>query len=530
MAISFGAQAVNSTSGTSQTTHTATLALSAGDLVIVSCGTRDNVTLDSVTGTVNATYTLVDPVVLNSNNSNRSGIFYFQNSAAGTETVTLTLSAAGRAGVNISRWSGASTTSALDQDDGASTIVSGTSHNAGSITTTGAGLIFSQATVGGASGGFTFTDFTALTSPDGQRYNPFYRIVTGSTAETGDYTTGSSVLTTNKIASFNEASGSDTPLTVDKADLQPSGSAIAFASLMALTPASFGIDGQVVALQWQQDTLTIAVDAASVTIAPQLVDGRRGVPVGTGSPTISGQDVALQLSSGDWTLAVDSGTPTILGQDLILEDTRYFTVGTPTLSPGTIVLTESAVVTSAAPSIAGQTITLTWGQASVGVETASFSVQGQDIVLSKTWIIPVTAASFDIDGQNVVFDWVVPATVVVEPALFSFSGSSLTLGQSIPVTSTAISLSPQSIGRGDATTVTNAELSFAPSNIDLLFDWVLGIDVVQADFSVLGNDVVLYVGTGAPTRFRSDILKDKIQIAFSKPQTFNSSAMGRIRG
>lgn len=205
MAIALGAQAVNSSPGSSQTTHTASITLSAGDLVVCCVTLRDNRTITSVTGTVNATYTQIGTEVSNSNDGSKSALFYFENSAAGSETVTLTLDTAGRAGLNVSRWTGAATSGALDQNDGAAITSTGTSHNSGSITTTGAGLIAVAAYTGGTTGGTTFTDFTALTSPDGARYNPFYRIVTGSTAETGDYSTVNSVISTNKMASFNEA-------------------------------------------------------------------------------------------------------------------------------------------------------------------------------------------------------------------------------------------------------------------------------------------------------------------------------------
>lgn len=205
MAIALGAQAVNSSPGSSQTTHTASITLSAGDLVVCCVTLRDNRTITSVTGTVNATYTQIGTEVSNSNDGSKSALFYFENSAAGSETVTLTLDTAGRAGLNVSRWTGAATSGALDQNDGAAITSAGTSHNSGSITTTGAGLIAVAAYTGGPTGGITFTDFTALTSPDGARHNPFYRIVTGSTAETGDYSTVNSVMSTNKMASFNEA-------------------------------------------------------------------------------------------------------------------------------------------------------------------------------------------------------------------------------------------------------------------------------------------------------------------------------------
>lgn len=153
------------------------------------------------------------------------------------------------------------------------------------------------------------------------------------------------------IATPNTVSAAEVGVT--KADLQPSGSAIALTSLMALSPANFAVDGSVVSLQWEQDTLTISVDAASITISQELVEGRRGIPVGTAAPTISGSDIQFQLSSGDWTVPVDVGAPTILGQDIVLEDNRYFVSGAPVLSPSSIVLSENAVVVAASPSFAG---------------------------------------------------------------------------------------------------------------------------------------------------------------------------------
>ena len=317
---------------------------------------------------------------------------------------------------------------------------------------------------------------------------------------------------------------------VTKADLQPSGSAIALTSLMALTPAQFDVDGQVVALQWQQAGWVISVDAGLITIAPQLIDGRRAIPVLTGVPTILGSDIQFQLSSGAWQVAVDRGLPTILGQDVVLEENHFFVRGEPILTPSTIVLSENAVVVSAAPTIAGSDITLTWGQASAGVLAAAFDVDGQEIGLNKSWSLAVDSTAFDIDGQDVAFDWVVPATLVVEPARFSAVGSGFVLARNIPITSTAISPIGQVLTRGDGTIVGTSFLTLAPQNIDFIYDYPFGYAFDAAQPYFIGKDVVLYVGTGAPTKFRSNIESDKIQIAFSKPQTFNKSVSERIRG
>lgn len=317
---------------------------------------------------------------------------------------------------------------------------------------------------------------------------------------------------------------------VTKADLQPSGSAIALTSLMALTPAQFDVDGQVVALQWQQAGWVISVDAGLITIAPQPLDGRRGIPVLTAAPTILGSDIQFQLSSGAWQVAVDRGLPTILGQDVVLEKNQFFVRGEPILTPSTIVLSENAVVVSAAPTIAGSDITLTWGQASVGVEFTALSIQGQDIGLNKSWSLAVDTTALDIDGQDVAFDWVVPATVVVEPARFSAVGSNFVLGLDIDVATTAISPAGQVLTRGDGTIVETAFLTLAPQNIDFIYDYPFGYAFDAAEPYFIGKDIVLFVGTGAPTKFRSNIESDKIQIAFSKPQTFNKSVSERIRG
>lgn len=303
---------------------------------------------------------------------------------------------------------------------------------------------------------------------------------------------------------------------ITKADIQPSGSAVAFASVMALTAAQLDVDGSVLALQWEQDTLTISVDAAAITISAQQIEGRRGTPVLTGTPTISGQEIALQLSSGDWSLAVDSGIPTILGRDIVLEDNRFFVAGVPILSPSSVVLSENAVVASTGISFTGSDITLTWSQGTAGVLHAAFDIDGQEIGLNKTWSLAVDSASFDIDGQEIIFDWVVPATVVVGHAQFSAVGSSFNLARHIPVSSTALSFSGQPIGRSEGTIVETAAIEFLPHNVELLFDYILGYAFDPAQPQIIGKDVTLFLGDGRPTRVRSEITSDHIEISFSR--------------
>lgn len=202
MAIAFGAQDTNDTPGSASTTHTATLALSTGDLAIVLISVRDDAAISSVIGDVNGSYTVAGTV--NYHGGQRSAIYYFENCTAGTEIVTVTWGVGVRAGVNFSRWTGAATSSALDQTNEQDNTTTTTPHH-GSITTTGAGLIVTVYSPTGDPGSVTQTGFTALTRAPGFTRDYYgYMIVTGSTTEDGDLTTNS-LSGPGSIASFNEA-------------------------------------------------------------------------------------------------------------------------------------------------------------------------------------------------------------------------------------------------------------------------------------------------------------------------------------
>jgi hypothetical protein len=210
MAIAFGAQAVNATPGTSASTHTATLALSAGDLVLVSVASRDTFgasTITTCTGTVNATYTMAGTQGYNAGAGN-SAIFYFANSASGTETVTVSFSGSVRAEVNISRWTGAATASVLDQSNNGSngSVTAGNPHTFGSITTTGTGVIACAMAFGAGSGTETQTGFTELTPAATRGY--FSYQLAGVTTTDGSLTSSVTSSSAGSIANFLEAGGS----------------------------------------------------------------------------------------------------------------------------------------------------------------------------------------------------------------------------------------------------------------------------------------------------------------------------------
>ena len=207
MAIALGTQAVNTDATTSATTHTVTLALNAGELAVLCIAARDTAVISSVVGSANGAYTPAGSV--QTNGAVVSAIYYFENSGAGTETVTVTTNANSRMALNLSSWTDAATASALDQVNGANGA-SGTAHNPGSITTTGAGVIITAYSFSTDEGAFTQTGFTALTAVAAfARDNFGYRIVTGSTTDDGDITITNAATSAARIASFNEpASGS----------------------------------------------------------------------------------------------------------------------------------------------------------------------------------------------------------------------------------------------------------------------------------------------------------------------------------
>lgn len=215
MAIAFGAQAINPTSTTTSVTHAATLSASAADLLalVVMCRDTDDAPI-SVVGSLNGAFTQAGTTQGAGGGGRSAGIWFFQNSAAGTEIATVTWGGSVRAAINLSRWTGAHLTSVLDQNSGESGGAA-TAHDCGGITTTGSGLVLSCYNGDGdILTGVAQTGFTALTNHSGVGYDrgySGYRIVTSSTAEDADITHTNSVNAVGKMASFNEAAAGGHP-------------------------------------------------------------------------------------------------------------------------------------------------------------------------------------------------------------------------------------------------------------------------------------------------------------------------------
>src|SRR5688572_20408499 len=97
---------------------------------------RDGTDITSVTGSLNGAYTVIKTAGVT---GRRAAIAYFENSAAGTEIITLTAAASdANLGVTGFRVSGLRTTGGPDDSSNTGNNQSVTSHPFGAITTTGA--------------------------------------------------------------------------------------------------------------------------------------------------------------------------------------------------------------------------------------------------------------------------------------------------------------------------------------------------------------------------------------------------------
>lgn len=200
--IALGAETAAVQAETGTTCTTGALTASVGDLITVTIGARltETTTISSVSGSLNGAYTQAV-----SHGGNRVRIYYFANSAGGSETVTVTMTGTITIGVicGAQRWTGAATVAPADQTNTASN--SATSHPHGSITEAD-GLILTVAAESATNTETVATDFTAL-SDGGFRYWAQYRIVSSSITTDGAFTSSVGINTECAIVGFNAAAG-----------------------------------------------------------------------------------------------------------------------------------------------------------------------------------------------------------------------------------------------------------------------------------------------------------------------------------
>lgn len=180
----------------------ATLALVAGDLVIVTARERDGSALtvsDSINGAYATAVTRAAVVA-------RAGIWYFRNSGAGTANFTVTGGSV--RDYNVSAWSGMQDIAVDTTNNAGSTS---TSHPHGSVTPSASALIITAMGTGSHGGctadagnGFTALDISASATADRQHYS--YKLAhTGAVNPTP--TTVNSVGADRCVAAFLETGG-----------------------------------------------------------------------------------------------------------------------------------------------------------------------------------------------------------------------------------------------------------------------------------------------------------------------------------
>lgn len=197
----------NTASGTTGTITAQLAGVQAGDLLTMCLYERDGNSITTPTDDVNGgSWT---QAVSRATTAARVAIFYFQNSAAGSPTVSLTISGTSPRDINVAAWSGMATTGGTDATNNAGNSAT-TSHTHGSVTPSASALVLACLGLSNTHGGITQNSgFTALNVDAGgssQRQNYAYKLAhTGAINVTE--TTTSTVSSDAGVAVFLESAG-----------------------------------------------------------------------------------------------------------------------------------------------------------------------------------------------------------------------------------------------------------------------------------------------------------------------------------
>lgn len=209
----------------------------------------------------------------------------------------------------------------------------------------------------------------------------------------------------------------------------------------------------------------ITVTKADISLSPSAIAGYRSVPLDPAAPSIAGQTVVLSQAN-----LADPAQFSIAGKAITFNSTLTVDAAAPRYAGQALVLDSGLPVTHAQPSIAGQAITLTpdtSGSYTMGVVQAEFSLAGQAVAGYRN--VPIDPAAFSLSGSSVAFVTTIPVTKAdIQPL-----GQDITLtatGQStytLPVTAAAIQPSPSSIGLQDQVAADPAQFSIVGQAITL---------------------------------------------------------------
>lgn len=318
----------------------------------------------------------------------------------------------------------------------------------------------------------------------------------------------------------------DRAITVTAAALQPTSSTIAFALVMGLTGVAIEPAPKAVALNWQQSgaNWVIDVNSANFTFQPYPVEGRRGIPVGHATPTISPQVVNLAYRR----VYVEPGLPTFAGQNLTLEENAFFVRAAPTLTPSVIGLSRGIPVTSASLTFSPQTITLTPSTSGVfAFDSAVPTFAPQDITLNLNFSVSAVTAEFAPTPQNIDLQWNRTDAIGVAEAHPVLTPSNIVLAHHLPVTEAVLSFTGQEIGfRYDwilpvESVGPDLDAGFGPvgQEIGLSFPFTLGLTTELLNVTFVGQDIAMFLGSGEPTAIKVAQTSPSIQISLGAPIT-----------
>jgi len=200
----------NTASGTTGTITAQLVGVQAGDLLAACIYERDGNSVTTPSDDVNGTWSLA---ATRATTAARAGLYYFQNSAAGSPTVSLTISGTSPRDMNVMAFSGMATTGGANATNNAGNS-STTSQTHGSVTPSASALIVACLGSGNDHGGRTLNSgFTGLNIDAGASTNR--QIYAYKAAHTGainvTHTTTNSVSSDAVVAAFLETAGSSTP-------------------------------------------------------------------------------------------------------------------------------------------------------------------------------------------------------------------------------------------------------------------------------------------------------------------------------
>jgi hypothetical protein len=289
----------------------------------------------------------------------------------------------------------------------------------------------------------------------------------------------------------------DKGMPMTAASISPSASAITGILAMAVSTTALQPAPQAVALNWQQSGTSWVIDvaAATFTFQPYAVEGRRGIPVVSATPTIAGQTINLAYRHA----YIESTQLTFATQDAVLEENHFFVRAAPTIAGQAIALHKGTPVISATPTLAPSDITLTiGGSTDYQIVSAALTFTPQDIGLQLNFSLAVDSTQLAPTSANLDLQWQKTDAVNVAEAHPVLTPGDIVMTQGIPVIAAIPAFAGQDVTfvYDQMVVVEPAEFEITSQDIDLDLTFTLGVTIVPAEFSIVGSDISAFLGSG----------------------------------